>query len=62
MTTSPEATIRKRAARLRDLEAERAKLAEDLRAAQASGVSVPQLVEWTGLSRRTVFYMLKRAA
>lgn len=57
-----EQTIRKRAARLRDLEAERAKLAEDLRAAQASGVPVPQLVEWTGLSRRTVFYMLKRTA
>lgn len=57
-----ETTIRKRAARLRELEAERARLVEDLQAAQAAGVPAAQLVEWTGLSRRTVFYMLKRAA
>lgn len=57
-----EATIRARAERIRALEAERATLAMELQQAQKDGASTVQLVEWTGMSRRTVFYMLKRAA
>lgn len=56
-----EATIRARAERIRSLEAERATLAAELQQAQQAGATTAQLVDWTGMSRRTVFYMLKRA-
>jgi len=34
-------------------------LRETLRDAQHEGASVAQLMDWTGYSRRTIFYLLK---
>jgi hypothetical protein len=34
-------------------------LREKLREAHEAGATAAQLVEWTGYSRRTIFYMLK---
>ena len=54
-----ESAIRERAQRVRSLEAERLELAEQIRQAHKAGVSVSELVSWTGYSRRMIFYMLK---
>jgi hypothetical protein len=54
-----EQSIRERASRIRHADEERAKLRAELREAQAAGATVAQLMEWTGYSRRAVFYMLK---
>jgi predicted mannosyl-3-phosphoglycerate phosphatase (HAD superfamily) len=54
-----EQSIRERASRIRSMDEERAKLAKELRKAHKQGATAAELVEWTGYSRRTIFYMLK---
>jgi hypothetical protein len=54
-----EQSIRERASRIRQADEERAKIAKELREAHKQGATAAQLVEWTGYSRRTIFYMLK---
>jgi hypothetical protein len=54
-----EATIRERAAHIHQAEQDRAALPADLKKAQKAGATVAQLMEWTGYSRRTIFYLLK---
>lgn len=54
-----ETSVRDRADRVRSLEAERLELRAEIRQAKKAGATVKQLMEWTGYSRRTIFYMLK---
>ena len=54
-----ETTIRERAHKVRSLEAEKLELRAEVREAHKAGATVAQLMEWTGYSRRTIFYMLK---
>jgi hypothetical protein len=58
-TKSPEQSIRERASRIRHADEERAQLRTELRQAQDAGATIAELQEWTGYSRRTIFYMLK---
>lgn len=57
--TETETAIRERADRVRSLEAERLELRAEIRQAKQAGATVQQLMEWTGYSRRTIFYYLK---
>lgn len=61
-----EQAIRTRAQRIRSVQRttreERARLQAELREAQEAGATVAQMVEWTGYSRRTIFYLLKTPA
>lgn len=59
--TLAEATIRDSAALIHAAEEARAKLPAQLKNAQKAGASVAQLQDWTGYSRRTIFYLLKEA-
>lgn len=43
-----------------DLAYAREVLADDMRTAQSEGATIAQLMEWSGLSRRAVFNVLKR--
>lgn len=40
-------------------EAAQAAFLAEVRSAREAGASIAQLMEWTGYSRRTVFYLLK---
>jgi hypothetical protein len=48
--------LRRREAEVAELKAE---LPRYLREAQKAGATAKDLIEWTGYSRRTIFYMLK---
>jgi hypothetical protein len=51
-----ETVIRERVDMMRS---QRGLLAQELREAQKAGATIQQLMEWTGYSRRMIFYMLK---
>lgn len=51
-----ETAIRERVDLMRS---QRDLLKQELREAHNAGATVAQLMEWTGYSRRTIFYMLK---
>lgn len=61
---TPKGRVLEASTALRRREQEAAELKAEMpryfREALAQGATTAQLVEWTGLSRRTVFYMLKR--
>lgn len=53
-----ESTIRERAKQVRSLEAQRLGLIEEIREAHKAGATIRQLQDWTGYSRRSIYYML----
>jgi hypothetical protein len=54
-----ETAIREQAQTVRLLEAQRLELHAQVREAKKAGATIHQLMEWTGYSRRMIFYMLK---
>jgi hypothetical protein len=54
-----EQAIRECASRIRSADEERTRLRGELREARKNGATIAELQEWTGYSRRTVFYLLK---
>jgi hypothetical protein len=54
-----ETAIREQAQTVRLLEAQRLELHAQVREAKKAGATIQQLMEWTGYSRRMIFYMLK---
>ena len=51
--------IVKRAQRIREVEAEKLELAQEIREAHKAGATIRQLQDWTGYSRRSIYYMLE---
>lgn len=41
------------------MRSQRAQLAQELKQARKAGATIQQLIEWTGYSRRTIYYMLE---
>ena len=53
-----KAAIDSQAQDVRTLEAKRLELREAIKSAKQAGATVQQLMDWTGYSRRMIFYML----